>query len=521
MRATNRLAALVLAVAANAAGAAAGRDADKAAASLAPLLEDDTIAVLRLDVAGFDPEPTVRYLASLLPDYQGELNRIADSGREAHKALRDAGAGEAVLVFSAPEFPEPSYTFITMKDGADETAVAKLLGRKGNKAWRVQRLGNGLAAGKAAVIERLACGKGNARPELAAALAAAGNAPLQLLLVPSEDHRRVIREVVPISPGLSGIPAKSLADGFVWAALAADVEPKPSLKLTVQSADAEAAKKLAGLAQSGLELLGRQVFYGETKSLREAMPAQFDAAAAALKPGVNGSRLTVTISDLAVQRAIAALIGSALDRIGPPVQSASGQNMQQIVIGVHSYADAHQHHFPPTAIRSSDGKPLLSWRVAILPFIGENTLYQQFKLDEPWNSEHNKKLIEKMPAVYKSPKIKDNRPGLTTYLVPVGKEVAFTGDATGRIMPKEFPDGTANTVLLLDVADEKGVTWTKPDDLPVDSADPKNGLIGHYPGFFLVATADGGVRRVMRTISNKTLWSAFTCSGGEPLGPDW
>jgi hypothetical protein len=339
--------------------------------------------------------------------------------------------------------------------------------------------------------------------------------------VPSEDHRRVIREVVPISPGLSGIPAKTLADGFVWAALALDVEPKPSLKLTVQSADAEAAKKLAGLAQSGLDLLGRQVFYGETKSLREAMRAQFDAAAAALKPDVNESRLTVTISDSAVHQAIASLIGSALDRIGSPVQSVSGQNMQRILIGLWSYADAHQHHLPPTAIRSSDGKPLLSWRVAILPFIGERALYQQFKLDEPWDSEHNKKLIDKMPAIYQSPKVKDKRPGLTTYLVPVGREVAFTGEATGRIMPKEFEDGTSNTIMLLEVADEKGVTWTKPEDLPVDSVDPKNGLIGHYPRFFLVAMADGSVRRVKQSISNKSLWAAFTCSGGETLGPDW
>jgi hypothetical protein len=521
MRATTRLAVLGCAAVAIMAGAAAGHDADQRVALLAPLIENDTIAVLRLDVAGFDAESVFHYLASLFPDYAGELNRTAASGKQVHKALREAGAGEAVVVFSAPEFPEPSFTFVTMKEGADEAALAKFQGRTSNKAWRVQRLPNGLVAGKAAVIERLTRGKRNARPKLPAALAAAGNAPLQFLLLPSEDHRRVIRELLPISPGLSSVPAKALADGFIWAALAVDIQTNPSLKLTVQAADAEAAKNLADMAQSGLALIGRQVFYGETKSLRETMPEQFDAVAAALKPAVNGSQLTVTISDPAVHKAIAALIVSALDRAGPAVQSISGQNMQRIAIGLHSYADAHQSHFPPTAIRSSDGKPLLSWRVAILPFVGEKALYQQFKLDEPWDSEHNKKLIEKMPAIYQSPKIKDKRPGLTTYLVPVGKEVAFTGEATGRIMPKEFEDGTSNTILLLDVADEKGVTWTKPDDLPVDSADPKNGLIGHFPGFFLVAMADGSVRRVRQTISNKTLWAAFTCSGAETLGPDW
>src|SRR5947207_1926384 len=79
--------------------------------------------------------------------------------------------------------------------------------------------------------------------------------------------------------------------------------------------------------------------------------------------------------------------------------AASKKNLEQIVLAVHNHASANVDRLPGD-IRSKDGKPLLSWRVAILPFIDEDDLYKQFKLDEPWDSENNKKLIEKLPKTY-------------------------------------------------------------------------------------------------------------------------
>ena len=79
---------------------------------------------------------------------------------------------------------------------------------------------------------------------------------------------------------------------------------------------------------------------------------------------------------------------------------------------------------PPDRVTGPNGKPGLSWRVHILPYIEQDALYKQFKLDEPWDSEHNKKLIEKMPKVYVSP-LAVAPPGETYYQVFTGKDAIF------------------------------------------------------------------------------------------------
>ena len=83
----------------------------------------------------------------------------------------------------------------------------------------------------------------------------------------------------------------------------------------------------------------------------------------------------------------------------------SAQNLQQIGRAVqdHAHINYRTRTFPPQAICDKDGKPLLSWRVAILPELREFALYRQFKLDEAWDSPHNLKLLAKMPRIYAPP----------------------------------------------------------------------------------------------------------------------
>src|SRR5262245_56385584 len=100
--------------------------------------------------------------------------------------------------------------------------------------------------------------------------------------------------------------------------------------------------------------------------------------------------------------------------------------LRQLGAAFHKFEVKHGH-LPAAAILGKDGKPLLSWRVAILPFIDQDELYKQFHLDEPWDSENNKKLLERMPAEYADPQIKCE-PGRTVYQAVVGPGLAFEGN---------------------------------------------------------------------------------------------
>ena len=98
-------------------------------------------------------------------------------------------------------------------------------------------------------------------------------------------------------------------------------------------------------------------------------------------------------------------------------------NMKQICLAMLNYEATYQS-FPPAAIEK-DGKPLLSWRVAILPFLEEDALYKQFHLDEPWDSPHNLEVAKKMPSVFQSPDSPSD--GKTRVMLFTGKGAAFDG----------------------------------------------------------------------------------------------
>src|SRR5262249_52947907 len=143
--------------------------------------------------------------------------------------------------------------------------------------------------------------------------------------------------------------------------------------------------------------------------------------------------------------------------------------------------------FPAAAIVDKDGKPLLSWRVAILPYLDEKELYEQFHLDEPWDSEHNRKLIDRMPAVYTNPEL-GALGQKTVYLAPAGDGTMFA-DKKGMTL-KSIVDGTSNTIMLVEADADHAVEWTKPDDLKFDPKQPTAGLTGIRPGAFLALFAD-------------------------------
>jgi hypothetical protein len=242
------------------------------------------------------------------------------------------------------------------------------------------------------------------------------------------------------------------------------------------------------------------------------------------KVEVSGSDLTLLGSykaDFDIPKLVADLVKKTKET-GPRLQAQN--NLKQIGIAFHNYHDTYGllpiHGVGPkgVALKNPTDKPLLSWRVAILPYIGEGALYKEFKLDEPWDSEHNKKLITKMPAIYAGLG-KPNKLGETHLQMVIGPSAL----RPGMRMPASFPDGTSNTIAVIEAANT--VTWTKPDDVMLPGKEPSKDLKkkfgGQFPGGFNVLLWDGSVRWVRDSVSDRTLYQAITPAGGEVLGADW
>jgi hypothetical protein len=170
----------------------------------------------------------------------------------------------------------------------------------------------------------------------------------------------------------------------------------------------------------------------------------------------------------------------------------------------------------------------LSWRVAVLPFIGEEDLYREFDLDQPWDSPNNLKLVPNMPKIYAHPLAseKQKQNGFTHYRVFVGQGTVFDpslvrGAERGvRIVGTrlaDIADGRGNTLMIAEAAEP--VEWTRPDDLPFISNKPLPKLGGLFSMGFNIVTADGKVHLVRQDAKESVLRSLITRNGGEAI--DW
>jgi prepilin-type processing-associated H-X9-DG protein len=223
-----------------------------------------------------------------------------------------------------------------------------------------------------------------------------------------------------------------------------------------------------------------------------------------------------SIPSISSPAATGVLVGLLL----PAVQSAREaarraqcvNNLKQIALAMHNYESANSA-FPKAAITDQQGKPLLSWRVAILPHLVLDELYQKFKLDEPWDSPHNKALLKEMPSIYLCPSRSRPEPYTTTYQVFVGKGALFDKQRATKFA--HITDGTVNTLMVVEA--KEAVPWTKPDDLEFDPAAAPSlfGAGSAHPGGFNAAFADGSVFFLKNSIDVKLFRAMITRDGGE------
>lgn len=198
--------------------------------------------------------------------------------------------------------------------------------------------------------------------------------------------------------------------------------------------------------------------------------------------------------------------------VSPAIRMRQANNLKQISLALHNYNAAYDR-FPPQCLANAAGERLLSWRVLILPYLGEQELYDQFRMDEPWNSPHNLQLAERIPDVFNSSGVESTQ---TRIVAPLTARSVF-GKPGALLTFRDITDGSSNTIWLVQARPEAAVVWTRPADLIVDEAMPLESIFDDsMPGFW-IAYADGSVHFLERKLLEPAqLLGLLTIDGGEP-----
>lgn len=198
-------------------------------------------------------------------------------------------------------------------------------------------------------------------------------------------------------------------------------------------------------------------------------------------------------------------------------KAVAHNNMRQMGLALHMYLSDHNKF--PRNYTDRNGKEILSWRVGLLPYLEQDALYKQFNLDEPWDSDHNKKLVEKMPSTFA---IDDStrKNHTTAFQCFIGNGAGFEHNKDLRV--QDIIDGMSNTFMFVEAKDP--VIWTKPEDLEFQPNKQLPTLGGRFGAFFQVTMFDGSVRSIPLVTKEDIIKAFITRAGGEvpaletPLG---
>jgi hypothetical protein len=352
------------------------------------------------------------------------------------------------------------------------------------------------------------------RPDAAGAVDAA---PLRGLLRRVKDGERnaLNEDALSASPWLKQLSAT--LSKLKEATFTADFAEAPLARLTLEAEDSQGAVQLEELvlgyrATASLLLLGAEAQWVRGEEGRGFAPlfALGRNALAGVAAKRDLRRVTVEMAPPPELTALPSILESSF------VALARGNARQERVRRLQLIGLAmHNHHvargaFPAACSRDMAGRPLLSWRVHLLPWLGQEDLYHQFRLDQPWDSPHNAALLARIPAVYQTG---GAATGQTRIVALIGPGTPFASSRGPAL--RDFTGGPDHTILMVECGPDRAVPWTQPDDRPFDSDNPISALGTIDAAGFLALFGDGRVEIIRPEISPAELRDLLTHAGGE------
>lgn len=283
---------------------------------IAPYIDTQTIAVARVDITQIDSDACFSKFMEIASKSvePADINILALEVEKRRLAAQQwiasftaAGGRDIYVVVSMADFPGMLFCIAPVAPGADTAAMVNQLriaqpagSSKGSPIYMdtFEQIGNVIFCGSKAVRQRIAAIKPDPRPELQAAFAAAGDSALQVLVVPDADTRRVIEEMLPVLPELTGsAPGTAVTQGFLWAAIGINTPPKMSLKAYIQSQNSNSAQALSNVIKN------IYTFIRNAPGSEELQP-ELDNIFAMITPVVKDDYLILNLTDERLNKAI-------------------------------------------------------------------------------------------------------------------------------------------------------------------------------------------------------------------------
>lgn len=333
-----------------------------------------------------------------------------------------------------------------------------------------------------------------ARTQMVKALEQHPNSMAVFAIALSKAQRDALRLVEPAMPIEFGErPVADLAEDLDWLSVGLRLEPRVDATVTVQATSSGAAERLRDWIRSVSER-AKSAPSGPAAGIIASLAIASDGDDRIVLRCEQGSRDGDHVSWLGRQLA---------DIVFPLLVDESIAKARALSLNLINFESAYGH-YPAAATYDANDRPLLSWRVHLLPFMNEQELYQRFNLDEPWDSPHNRELIKEMPTVYLSTASKlDPKDGKSNFVAPVGDRYLIGLKTPHRV--RNVRDGTSRTICLLEVDDAAAEVWTKPVTSATDVADLSKHLQQLHQNRFVVSLGDGRTLTLRSDIPSESL----------------
>ena len=463
-------------------------------------LESTTVAVVQLDLARVDLPATAKFVQTNFPGMFNAqtINGIQLAAGGIVQSLRGAGVTKVYATLSTLEITRGHLALIIpcTKPEAVRVPLDSILAMVPESlGYKIHVNNDSIIVATDSVWQRFSKTPKAERNDLSNALDQVASSSVGIVINVREELRSEMVDAFPerLPTGWPvAFSPKALMEDVVTLQIAIQTPPGVQATLSANCRDPKATTRVSALANEAIEKLG-------------LVSLKCTATDKQARVSSGGDEFIAMIRDITKSGRSSA------------AEMQQGNNLKQVGIAVHNFYSAYDG-LPPRMTVSEKKTPLLSWRVFLLPFLAQQALYNEFHLDEPWDSPHNLKLVDRIPPCYQSLQFPDLQLGRTLVQAPLIPGSAWDGNTNQVMTFQDITDGTSETICFVVAPKSKAVAWTKPDDLTLGVDTLVTDLFGDRD-FIEVAFFDSSVRRLERKIDVNSLKVYLTHAGGEAKVP--